>query len=187
MAKNGSSNNTSPPDTPKPKKKLGPPFRAHLRLTPKLQEELCNLLLDGNYVETACAVVGLPKKSFYAFMRQGRDAAEACEKEGRRPTAQERKFIKFNEAVRSAMAEAEARDIRNLRMAGAHDWRALAWRLERRHPKRWGQRADITSDGKALQGGGLTLAALREFLADDDGEGDDDEANTPQPQEEGEA
>jgi transposase len=149
------------------------------RLTKELTEEIGNLLLDGNYIETACAVVGLGKKQFYQFLRIGKDAEERLERiEGLRLTPEEKKCVEFRNVVRSAIAEAEARDLRTIRLAGQRDWKALAWRLERRNPKRWGRRSDITSGGEPIKGG-VPLGVLREFLDEEDGPEDDN----PNPEE----
>jgi hypothetical protein len=148
--------------------RMGRPPKIQEYCTPELTEEICAILEDGNYVETACNVVGLSKKNFYQFMQRAREAEAACEGEDRLPTNEEVRYMNFRSRVTSAMAEAEARDLRTIRMAGARDWKALAWRLERRNPKRWGRRADVTSGGEPLKGGGIGLAELREFLAGED-------------------
>jgi transposase len=144
---------------------------APVQLTDDLIEEVADLLLDGNYIETACQVVGLSKKRFYQYMTEGKQAEEK-KWLGEKLNSYERRTLIFRNAVRSSMAEAEARDLRQIRLAGTRDWKALAWRLERRAPKRWGKRADVTSGGEPLKGG-WTLAELREFLAEEEGEGSD--------------
>jgi len=43
--------------------------------------------------------------------------------------------------VEQSRAEAEVRDVSIIAQAVSHDWRAAAWRLERRNPKRYGKAA----------------------------------------------
>ncbi|MGD9644309.1 MAG: hypothetical protein AB7U73_01265 [Pirellulales bacterium] len=41
--------------------------------------------------------------------------------------------------------EGEINALATIKSAGASDWRAMAWYLERRHPDRWARREHITA------------------------------------------
>jgi hypothetical protein len=59
-------------------------------------------------------------------------------------------YVKFQEAV--SRANAEARKILTMRIqsAATDDWRAAAWMLERRFRDEYGQAVDVTSGGEKI-------------------------------------
>ena len=112
--------------------------RARWRRTvsrPKLDEvttqKICDLLRAGNYLDTAATAAGVHKTTLHRWLRLGRE-----QKRGR--------YKKFVEAVEKAQGEAEARDVALIAKQAPTDWRAAAWRLERRAPRRYGQRVQIS-------------------------------------------
>ena len=102
---------------------------------PKLDEattqKICDLLRAGNYLDTAATAAGVHKTTLHRWLRLGRE-----QKRGR--------YKKFVEAVEKAQGEAEARDVALIAKQAPTDWRAAAWRLERRAPRRYGQRVQIS-------------------------------------------
>jgi hypothetical protein len=78
--------------------------------------------------ETAAVYNGVGARSYYRWMALGR-AADA-----------EPVYAEFVEAVEAALAEWEARDVLLIGEAAKTDWRAAAWRLERRLPMVYGRR-----------------------------------------------
>ncbi len=68
--------------------------------------------------------------TLYRWMRHGRD-----QKRGR--------YRKFLTAVEKAQAEAESRDVALIAKAASEDWRAAAWRLERKAPRRYAARVQL--------------------------------------------
>jgi len=139
-----------------PKEKMGRP----VELTPEVQEIIVKKLKRGNYFETACSAAGINPSTGYRWLKAGSRGEGDI-------------FVNFCKAVEIAEAEAEDNDLLGIEAAGhgmpavfsqsgevlraevKRDWRALAWRLERRHPKRWGytQKNEVT--GK--DGGPLTF------------------------------
>jgi hypothetical protein len=99
------------------------------KLTPEITEQICQVLSAGNYIETAAAYVGISRATLYEWLRKG-----AREGSGR--------YAGFVSAVERAMAEAEVRSVARIAQAEGTDWRAAAWRLERRAPGRFG-RAEV--------------------------------------------
>lgn len=111
----------------------------------------------GNYIETAGALVGVSKQALYKWLRRGARAREGLHRE-------------FVDAVVKALAEAEDRMLAVVEKAASgypvervketidqmggvvretvktHEfaWQAAAWRLERKHPERWGRRERAT-------------------------------------------
>jgi hypothetical protein len=151
-------------------KKPGPPTK----LTAKLIDSICNAIAAGAYIETAAAYVGISKESFYKWLRKGARDADARTRSIHR-TLQER--------VGKAMADAELADLSTIARHAQgfkvekhvivetisadgtverketnetrfqRDWTAAAWRLERKHPDRWGRRMALTGaqDSSPLQ------------------------------------
>ncbi len=139
------------------------------KLTAEVQETIVTAIRQGNYLETAAALAGIHKDTFYDWIIKGANAQE--------PDA----YSNFSDAVQKALAESETDAIAAIRQAGEEhdvtrmrtivkplldygrpvldadgnqlyieeiieestvetDWRALAWLLERRFSKRWGRR-----------------------------------------------
>jgi hypothetical protein len=101
---------------------------APLKLTPSLTQRICDAIRAGVRPEVAAVYCGVSARSYYRWMAQGRS-----------PDA-ELVFVQFVEAVEVALAEWEARDVLLIGEAAKTDWRAAAWRLERRLPGVYGKR-----------------------------------------------
>lgn len=112
------------------------------KLTPELQEKICQAIRAGNYIETAAAYAGISKVTLHEWMRRGRRETERVEKaEGRaKVRKKEAPFVGFLNSVEKALAEAEVRDVFIIGKAAEENWQAAAWRLERKFPDRWGRR-----------------------------------------------
>ena len=105
----------------KSRKKVGRPSI----LTPKLREEIVELLKMGNYIETACAVVGINKTTYYKWIKKADESTRST------------KYSKFRDAVKKAMAISEARDVALITRASSKYPKASMWRLERMYPEKW--------------------------------------------------
>lgn len=106
------------------------------KLTPELQRQICEHLLQGNFVETVCDFVGIDKATFYGWLKRG--------ERGRKPDI-EGGYVAFFNAVKRAVALVEMQTMAELKSGGAN-WQAKAWWLERRHPDKWGNRGKQTID-----------------------------------------
>ncbi|OGG56630.1 MAG: hypothetical protein A3F84_08380 [Candidatus Handelsmanbacteria bacterium RIFCSPLOWO2_12_FULL_64_10] len=139
------------------------------KLNPALQKRIVQAIRRGCYVETAAALAGLHKDTFYAWLKKG------AQEDG------EKIYRDFSAAVEKALAESERDDLAVIEKAGRgyevtkektvvykdgsvetttetstrFNWQAAAWRLERRFPERW---AKIDRDLEKR------LAALEEQL-----------------------
>jgi hypothetical protein len=140
-----------------------------VKLTQKIQDTIVTAIRVGNYLETAAAMAGIRKETFYDWLYKGANSKE------------ENEYKKFSDAVYEALAASEGMAVAAITKVGEpHDvvktrtirkpliengqpvldengrpvfvtetvtettreteWRALAWRLERRFSKRWGRR-----------------------------------------------
>jgi transposase len=96
-------------------------------LDPALTDRIVSLIRAGNYLEVAATTVGIHRTTLHRWLRLGRK-----QKRGR--------YRKFLTHVEKAQAEAESRDVALIAKAASEDWRAAAWRLERKAPRRYGPR-----------------------------------------------
>lgn len=97
------------------------------KLTSELREEICIFIKAGCFIETTCGMVGINKSTYYDWMKRG--------KESRRPN----RYRTFYEEVTKAQAICETRLVAIISKAEETQWRAAAWKLERKHPERWGK------------------------------------------------
>lgn len=123
---------------PKPKGKPG----RKTKLTPERQTKIVNAIRAGAYMETAAAASGIDRITLHLWLKKGNKYPGTI-------------YSAFADAVHEAMAQAEMRDVLTIsKAAGDGDWRAAAWRLERKFPGRWGQttKTELTGrDGGPVQ------------------------------------
>ena len=130
------------------------------KLTPEVQENICNWLKLGYYQEDAAIMAGISPSTYYEWMKKGESERVALEsgedmlslpdtslpasEDGTPEVELAFPFMEFSEAVKKARAEAEGAHIKNIRKAADNGvWQASAWFLERSHPKKWGKRSQL--------------------------------------------
>lgn len=95
---------------------------------------VAGLVRAGNLPEVAASMAGVTPRQLADWRRRGRrDLTNGGESI----------YADFVANLDAAQAEVEAEDIRRIRSAGASDWRALAWRLSRLYPDRYGERKRV--------------------------------------------
>ncbi len=110
------------------------------KLTPEIQDKICNAIRAGNYIETASAYVGIHKSTLYDWLKRGAREKERVLKNPRAKTRKrEAPYVVFSDAVEKALAEAEVRAVWIISKASEEQWQAAAWKLERMFPGRWGR------------------------------------------------
>ena len=129
------------------------------KLTEAIVEKIANAIRHGCYVETAVALNGLSKQTFYRWLKQAEGAGAT------------QLHLQLSDAVKKAMAEAEARDLAVIdKSAQEGIWQAAAWRLERKHPERWGRQARVQVEHSGVEGKPIEIAernaSLKQILAD---------------------
>lgn len=123
-------------------------------LTEELQKRITDVIRAGNYIETAAAYAGINKTTLYDWMKRGAAEQKRVHETGRKPQKKELPFLEFSNAVEKALAESEIRDVTRIGDASRSDWKAAAWRLERKFPQKWGkkfQQIDANEDEKNLK------------------------------------
>lgn len=100
------------------------------KLTPELQERICRLVREGNYLRVAALATGIHEATLYRWLADGE-----AEKSGI--------YREFYVALKRAEAEAEARMVARIETAAVETWQAAAWYLERKYADRWGRRERV--------------------------------------------
>ena len=133
------------------------------KLTPELQETICNWLKLGYYQEDAGVMAGISPSTYYDWLKKGAEEDSKQDEikalgsgESPLPAIEEDSDIElvyiyseFSEAVARARAEAEGAHIKNIRRAADNGtWQASAWFLERSFPKKWGKRSTLDIDAQ---------------------------------------
>lgn len=115
----------------------------------KISDEVTDIIVTairgGHYVEAAAAMAGVHKSTVYDWLKRGKRERARVEQNARfRVSQKEAPYVAFSDAVLKAEGEAELRLLNQLQTDSRGDWRAAAWRLERRFPKRWGYHARVS-------------------------------------------
>jgi len=121
--------------------------------TPKLTDEVIETIAQairvGSYIESAAALAGVSKDTLYRWLRQA-ETVEATDL-----------TIKLSDAVKMALAQAEQRDLDVIdRAAQIGDWKAAAWRLERKFPTKWGSQSKVQVEHSGTDGGPIEIQSL---------------------------
>lgn len=96
------------------------------KLTPEVEKAITDSLTAGATVADACAYAGVSDDSFYRYIRDNAD---------------------FADAVKSAKAKARVNAVLRIRKAADNGvWQAAAWFLERSDPENWGQKSRVAID-----------------------------------------
>jgi transposase len=134
-------------------------------------EEVCSrviaLIQAGNYIETAASSVGISKSTLFLWLKRGARERRRMERTGTKANKRELRFVEFSDAIERAQAESETTDVLLIGKAAMSVWQAAAWRLERKHPDRWGrhERHEVTGkDGGPIE----TQAKIVYYHPEDD-------------------
>ena len=104
------------------------------KLTPETQAKIVQAVRAGAFIETAAAYAGISKVTLYDWMKRGNKAPHG-------------KFRDFLNAVTQAFSEATVADLAQISAAAAKDWRAAAYRLEKRERNLYGPHVQISGLG----------------------------------------
>lgn len=165
--------NTRSEQSTKPRRGPGRP-EGTTKLTDTVQDIIVTAIRAGNYLETAAACAGIGKETFYEWLRKGARSKEQTIYKDFSDAVCEALAQSEAEAVSAIDAAGMPHPVTRCRTARKplfedgrpvldpdgnqlyieevieestveHDWRALAWRLERRFPRRWGRREYLES------------------------------------------
>jgi transposase len=98
------------------------------KLTPELEDDLVLLLAAGASPARAARALGVGERSIRRGLGNGlRERVRLAQASGQVGTD----------------ALSEGRLVVLIARAAAHDWKAAAWLLERKHPERWAERPPV--------------------------------------------
>lgn len=113
------------------------------KLNPEMSAKICGLVGAGNYLDTAAYCSGVDPVTVRRWMKRGEDEQVSREGGGTLDEA-ESIYVEFITELGKAMHNAEAAAVLCLAKAGREDYRAALAYLERRYPKKWGTRINVT-------------------------------------------
>jgi transposase len=107
------------------------------KLTPQVHDKIITAIKAGNYLDTAARYAGVDPGTVHRWIAKGKDEQAPDE------------YRQFREAIESARAEAEARNVALIQQAAnAGTWQAAAWYLERTAHQRWGRKQSLEVSGQ---------------------------------------
>jgi transposase len=106
------------------------------KLTSEVQKRICDALSVGATHRLACEYGGISHETLYTWLHKGTD--------GKAP------YVEFVDAFTRAQGTAAVGWLAKIEQAAsAGDWRAAAWKLEKRYAEGYGkQRQDVTHSFK---------------------------------------
>lgn len=124
---------------------------ARPKLNEKVQTKICNALRSSAFREQAARLAGIGVSTLYHWLDLGRQENAP------------KVYREFLEAVETAEAESEAALAARITQAAPRDWKAAAFILERKYPKRWGKREEVTQTQQGPGGGPVVTKTIVEF------------------------
>ncbi len=103
---------------------------------PKFIEPLCEVLAGGATLAAACRRAQVKYRSVRTWIVAGESGDE--------------RYSYFMHAIKKAEADNEISLVAEIRLAAKTQWQAAAWLLERRYPKRYGRRNNVSFNGDAV-------------------------------------
>ena len=97
------------------------------KLTPELQETICDIISKGNSITTACQSVGIAETTFRVWKEKGDKEPDSVHGE-------------FLQAMHKAESDAKQELLQYVKDAAPHSWQASMTILERRWPNEFGRR-----------------------------------------------
>jgi len=142
------------------------------KLTTDISKRICDAIRIGTTRLLAAEYAGVSERTFYRWIKAGKQAKSG-------------KLKDFCHALKRAEAEGVVNNLSRIQNAGIGkikndrgewekfegQWQALAWILERRHPKEYGRNRTDDEPGTAM----ALAEALKLLRGDQNGDSDADE------------
>ncbi len=104
------------------------------KLTVAVHQQICSYIATGAYKEHAAAAAGVPARTLHEWLSRGSG-----------PDADE-PYISFADDVRKAEGKDVVTTTAVITKAEKKDWKAAAWKLERKFPKQFGAKLNIQTE-----------------------------------------
>ncbi len=135
-------------------------------LTDEIVEDVRKALEATGSVSVSSALSGVPRRTWYDWLRRGVQAEREAE-EGGELSANQRLYATFSHTVKQAVARFKWRAITEIR--GSGEWTALMTLLERQYPDEYGRRertdhvhtGGLVVEVAAVPGAGRSAALIK--------------------------
>lgn len=131
-------------------------IHGNARISEEVIEKISEAIGNGNTLEEASASAGVNRSTIRRWRWRGDAEIERVRAAGESEAVRESEelYVDLCFALMRAHARAEIRDLEVISAAAERgDWRAAAWRLERRYPERWGKRRRMEMEHTGTGGG----------------------------------
>lgn len=138
----------------KPRSRKAGEVNVQTSITPAAIEAIVGALRSGATMETAFAYAKVPASTARVWLRNGRAELAPI-------------YVDFVEQLDLAIADGKMRDLVRIDHHADKDWRAAAWKLERRFPSEFGEtiRSDVTVQARPfVDVSKLTLEEQQQLL-----------------------
>jgi hypothetical protein len=114
--------------------------RGRRPLTIEAVDQICEVLREGNHLDTALSVAGVMRADWRDWMKKADRAQDKEDEKGEHANLSETQQLCLyaKEETFKASKCAERQLVSLVSDAALEDWRAAAWMLARRFPKSWG-------------------------------------------------
>ena len=116
-----------------------------LLLTESIANRLVDLVRRGNFLAVACKACGVTPSQLHKWLERGHSG--------------DSHYRDFALRLHAAQAEAEIDLVETLNEAASRDWKAAAWKLERKYPDRYGPRLEARIESQVTDERIATLTA----------------------------
>lgn len=111
---------------------------------------------------SAAAAAGVPRSVVYKWMSAGKkERTRLLEVEGAIVNEELQDLVEFTVRIEQALAQFETGHTATISKASDEEWRAAAWLLERRLPKKWAKKDKLTVSGDGKDGA-ITMGLTKE-------------------------
>lgn len=136
------------------------------KLTQERIKKISEAIENGNYASVACAANNIDASTYYRWLRYAEKAIQEIEDDITKKIEQgsiteeqaediyeismeqlqeTNIYCQFYHAIKKAEAIAEDRDVMLITAAAMNgNWQAAAFKLERKHPSKWGRKIETT-------------------------------------------
>jgi len=118
-------------------------------LTKELQAQIVEILEAGNYQKTAYESLGIPKATYYDWLKEGERAESITRNDEGFLTKKEKVYLDFSDTIKKAVQKARQVNLAVIRKAAEKgNWQAAAWFLERTDFEHFGNKSKFEHTGK---------------------------------------
>lgn len=128
----------------------------------ELADKICELIGDGNSMRSICRMDEMPEmQTIWRWLRENKDFSERYTRATEERTeAQNEDLLDLgDEAVRLAQnvdPKAAGAVVQGVKLKADN----LKWVMSKMKPKKYGDKVDVTSDGKAIEGNTIILKSF---------------------------